>query len=81
MGDTISVISFFLVPSSTSFFFNTAELTEMKRLLADMHTSPKEIADDEDILEVFAGQLTVRMNDGRQYRPDEIVTALKDLPD
>jgi hypothetical protein len=46
-----------------------------------MHTSPKEIADDEDILEVFAGQLTVRMNDGRQYRPDEIVTALKDLPD
>jgi site-specific DNA-methyltransferase (adenine-specific) len=66
---------------AASFLFNTAELTEIKRLIADMHTSPKEVAADEDILEVFAGQLTVRMNDGRQYRPDEIVTALKDLPD
>jgi site-specific DNA-methyltransferase (adenine-specific) len=66
---------------AASFFFNTEELTEIKRLLADMHTSPSQIAADPDILEVFAGQLTVRMNDGRQYRPDEIVTALKDLPD
>jgi site-specific DNA-methyltransferase (adenine-specific) len=66
---------------AASFFFNTEELTEIKRLLADMHTSPSQIAADRDILEVFAGQLTVRMNDGRQYRPDEIMTALKDLPD
>jgi site-specific DNA-methyltransferase (adenine-specific) len=71
-----------------SFLFNTAELNEIRRLLADMQTSPREITADPDILEVFAGQLTVRMssglpseNGGRQYRPDEIVTALKDLPD
>jgi len=64
-----------------SFPFNTSELDEMKRLLADMHASPREITADRDILQVFAGQLTVRMNAGRQYREDEIVTALRDLAD
>ena len=64
-----------------SFFFNTAELTEIKRLLADMHISPGQVAADPDTLEVFAGQLTVRMNGDRQYHPDELVAALKDLPD
>jgi len=57
---------------------NAAELNELKRLLSDMEITSKEIAADKDLLELFTNQFIVRMNNGKQYRTEEIITALKD---
>jgi len=60
-------------------FFNFTELGELKRLLSDMEMPAKEIAADRDLLQLFTNQFTVRMNNGKQYKTEEMVTALKDL--
>jgi len=59
--------------------FNLTELGELKRLLSDMEMPAKEIAADRDLLQLFTNQFTVRMNNGKQYKTEEMVTALKDL--
>jgi len=59
--------------------FNLTELGELKRLLSDMEMPAKEIAADRDFLQLFTNQFTVRMNNGKQYKTEEMVTALKDL--
>ncbi|HUT29133.1 MAG TPA: site-specific DNA-methyltransferase [Sedimentisphaerales bacterium] len=64
-----------------SFFLDTTELTELRRLLADMRKPPAQIAAEKNLLQLIANQFSVRMNNGRQYRPDEIVAALGDLAD
>ena len=66
---------------AASFFFNTAELNELRRLLADMRKSPSQIAPDKNLLNLITNQFTVRMNNARQYNPEEVVMALKDLAD
>jgi site-specific DNA-methyltransferase (adenine-specific) len=63
---------------STNFFFNTVELNELKRLLSDMEKPTKEIAADKNLLQLLANQFTVRMNNGKQYRAEQIMTALED---
>jgi DNA modification methylase len=64
-----------------SFFLNTTELTELRRLLADMRKPPAQIAADKNLLKLIANQFTVRMNNGRQYNAHEIGPALGDLAD
>jgi len=68
-------------PHRGNLFFNLTELGELKRLLSDMEMPAKEIAADRDILQLFTNQFTVRMNNGKQYKTEEMVTALKDLAD
>jgi len=62
-------------------FFDFRELSELKRLLCDMEIPAAEIAADRNLLELFTNQFTVRMNNGKRYKAQEVVTALKDLAD
>jgi len=57
------------------------ELSELKRLLSDMERPAERIAEDKNLLEIFINQFSVRMNNQKRYRAEEIVTALKDLAD
>ena len=57
------------------------ELSELKRLLSDMESPAEKIAEDKKLLEIFTNQFSVRMNNQKRYRTEEIVTALKDLAD
>jgi len=65
----------------SNLFLNTTELNELKRLSADIKTPIKEITADGNLLKLFADQFTVRMNNQKRYRSEEIATALKDLAD
>jgi len=60
-------------------FLSTAELNELKRLSSDMKISLKEITDDKNLLELFANQLAVRMNNQKRYNAQAVATALGDL--
>ena len=62
-------------------FLDFRELSELNRLLSDMEAAPKEIAADQNLLQLFTNQFAVRMNNGRQYQMEEIATALRDLAD
>ena len=62
-------------------FLNTTELNELKRLSFDIKIPIKEITTDGKLLKLFANQFSVRMNNQKRYRPEEIATALKDLAD
>jgi len=64
--------------SDANLFFSSAELSELKRLLSDMDMSAHEMTCDKNLLELFTNQFTVRMNNGRRYRTQDIVTALRD---
>ena len=65
----------------SSLFFNLAELSELKQLLLDTERKPEDIAVNKELLQLFANQFTVRMNNGKRYRPEQIVTVLRDLTD
>jgi len=60
-------------------FLTAAELNELKRLSCDVKIPIKEIAGDKKLLRLFMNQFAVRMNSRKQYSPQEIVSALKDL--
>ncbi len=62
-------------------YLNAAELSELKRLSADIKIPIKEIAADSNLLKHLANQFTVRMNNQKRYLSEEIATALKDLAD
>jgi DNA modification methylase len=57
------------------------EIYEIKRLIPDIGYSAKQIITDKKLLEVFAGQLTIRMNGQKKYSTAEVTTALKGLAD
>ena len=65
---------------SSNLFFDFRELSELKRLLCDVEIPVEQIASDQNLLELFTNQFTLRMNNGRQYKAGEVVTALRDLP-
>ncbi len=65
----------------THFNFNPAELNELKQLSSDMKTPPQKIIADKNLLELFTNQLSVRMNNHKQYNKQAVATALKDLAD
>jgi site-specific DNA-methyltransferase (adenine-specific) len=58
-------------------FLNTAELTELRRLLFDFRNPPKEITSDKKLLKLFTNQFKVRMNNQKKYNTKQILTALK----
>ncbi|MHC4388201.1 MAG: DNA-methyltransferase [Planctomycetota bacterium] len=60
---------------------DSAELSELARLLSDVEVPAKKIAADNNLLELFANQFTVRMNNAKQYKMHDVSTALKDLID
>ena len=54
----------------------------MARLLSfDMRVALKEIAGDRKLLAIFAGQLSIRMNNNKRYSADEVVSGLGALSD
>ncbi|MFC1676562.1 DNA-methyltransferase [Planctomycetota bacterium] len=61
--------------------FSHIEVGELKRLLADMGMSAKEVTSDSTLIALVAGQFAVRMNDGRTYHPETMATALGELVD
>lgn len=61
--------------------FNISEINELKQLSSDIKQSPKQIVADKNLLELFTNQLTVRMNNHKQYCTQAVATALKDLAD
>jgi SAM-dependent methyltransferase len=62
-------------------FLDFTELGELKRLLCDTEIPPKEIVADKNLLNLFANQFAVRMNNSKRYETEEIATALRDLAD
>ncbi len=60
-------------------FLSFTELSELKQLLSDIGRPAGEIVSDHNLLQLFTNQFIVRMNNGQQYRAEEIVTALGDL--
>jgi len=62
-----------------SLFLTATELNELKRLSCDIKIPIKEIAGDKKLLRLFTDQFTVRMNNGKRYSPQEMISALKDL--
>lgn len=64
--------------SRENMFLDTSELNELRRLVVDVKRPAGEIAADIKIVRLIAGQLAVRMNNGREYSTQEIVTALRD---
>jgi site-specific DNA-methyltransferase (adenine-specific) len=58
-------------------FFNTTELSELKRLLSDIKKPLKEIASNKKLLGLFINQFKVRMNNQKEYRTEQILTALE----
>jgi DNA modification methylase len=68
-------------PRNRNSSLNTVELNELKRLSSDIKIPIKEIRTDSNIIKLFANQFTVRMNNKKHYRPEEIAIALKDLTD
>jgi len=64
---------------TANMFLNNTELTELKRLMSDIAIPAKDILADKKLTELFTNQFAVRINNGRKYAEQEIVTALKDL--
>ncbi len=60
-------------------FFDAVEISQIKQLLNDMDRPAKEITADRGLLELFANQFTVRMNNHKRYTHDAVGAALKDL--
>jgi hypothetical protein len=64
---------------SRGLFLNVTELDEIKRLSIDIRRTPKEIVSDKELLELFANQFAVRMNNQKQYSTKVVATALEGL--
>ncbi len=65
--------------SCGSLSFNPAELSELRRLISEMEMPIREITDDRNLLELFAKQFSLRMNNHKQYSEERIAAALGDL--
>jgi DNA modification methylase len=59
--------------------FEPREGLELRRLYVDIGIDVKEILSSKKLLGVFTRQFTVRMNNGKSYSEERIVTALMDL--
>lgn len=58
---------------------NPKETFEIKRLYVDMAMDKDELLNNSKLLGVFTEQFAVRMNNGKKYGAEQIVTALTDL--
>jgi DNA modification methylase len=64
---------------TVNLFLNSHELAEIKRLVSDLPIPPKEVLADKKLTKIFTRQFAVRMNNGKKYTEQEIVTALQDM--
>ncbi len=60
-------------------FLNSTELNELKRLVVDIKKPVKQITADKNLLELFANQFALRMNNHKRYSKKEIVMALEGI--
>lgn len=65
--------------NSSNLFLDTTELNELRRLVSDTGLPAKEIQADRKLLEIFANQFSVRMNNGKKYQAEKIATVLGDF--
>ena len=68
-------------PDSKSFFASLTplEVTELKRLFADINIESRSIVNDKNLLNLFTNQFNLRMNNGKQYDSQTITAALESL--
>ena len=64
---------------TVNLFLNSHELAEIKRLVSDLPIPPKEILADKKLAKIFTKQFAVRMNNGKKYTEQEIVTSLQEM--
>jgi DNA modification methylase len=57
----------------------STELVELKRLCADIDKPIQDIINSRRLLGILANQFSVRMNNGKEYQPEQIAAAFKDL--
>jgi site-specific DNA-methyltransferase (adenine-specific) len=62
-----------------SLFFSPAELGELSRLVSETEMPVRKIADDKNLLKLFARQFSLRMNNHKQYSTEKVAAALGDL--
>ena len=67
------------IGNSSNLFFNATEMYELERLFVDIGISAVQIANSDKLLNIFAEQFAVRMNNGKKYAPEKIATAIKDF--
>jgi site-specific DNA-methyltransferase (adenine-specific) len=58
---------------------NATEIDELKRLSIDIGKAPKEIIADKELLELFASQFAVRMNNHKRYSTNVVAAALEEM--
>jgi DNA modification methylase len=59
--------------------FSPLELGELRRLVSEMEVPVRKITDDKNLLELFAKQFNLRMNNHKQYEMEKIAAALGEL--
>ncbi|MHC4755995.1 MAG: DNA-methyltransferase, partial [Planctomycetota bacterium] len=60
-------------------FFSSREMIELKRLLIDMEKPAQTIVQDKNLLELFTGQFSIRINNKKKYKTEDIALAIKDV--
>lgn len=65
--------------STGNLSFSPVELGELKRLVSEVEIPIRKITDDKNLLELFAKQFSLRMNNRKQYGTEKIAVALGDL--
>ncbi|UCG48107.1 MAG: site-specific DNA-methyltransferase [Phycisphaerales bacterium] len=66
-------------PASANFFFDAAEMTELRQLCIDVRKQPKQILADRSLLMLLTSQFGVRMNGRKRYDVDKVAAALQEL--
>jgi site-specific DNA-methyltransferase (adenine-specific) len=60
-------------------FLNPMETDEIKRLFVETRLSIVQLTENDKLLEIFARQFTVRMNNGKKYDAGQVASVVKDL--
>jgi site-specific DNA-methyltransferase (adenine-specific) len=66
---------------SESLFFDSSEADCLQQLLWDMDMPAEKIVRDRNLVKILTSQFNVRINNSKEYRTEEVTTALKDLMD
>ena len=64
---------------SGNLFFTAKEMYEIERLFVDIGIGADQMAGSDKLMNIFAEQLAVRMNNGKKYAPEKIATVIKDF--
>ncbi len=59
--------------------FSSTELGELRRLVSEVEIPIQKITDDKNLLELFAKQFSLRMNNHKQYSTEKVAAALGEL--